>query len=135
MPSSGRATYHGKLIGLVDETYFDGLYGGYYFSAVTGTVSLDVDFATRTATASLAISIDDYSTETFIGTFSSSTFLLPAGVNGFSGMIDSTQTGINSADGFFTGTTASEAIGRFALPVMVNGEPHQVMGAWIAKTN
>jgi hypothetical protein len=133
LPAAGRATYRGRVAGLVDVTYFDSLYGGHYFESVLGTITLEVDFATRTATASLDLSIDGATgTETYIDSFTSAPMAIPSSTNGFSGLMEAMESGFNRVDGLFTGPAANEAIGRIAIPVSINGMPHQVMGAWIA---
>jgi hypothetical protein len=132
LPPAGRATYRGNIAGLVDVTYPDNLYGGYAFEGVVGTVTLDVDFATRVATASFALTLRGVNADIPIGTFTSAPMTLPPSTNGLSGTVITAESGFNRVDGLFTGPAATEAIGRIAIPVSINGAPHQVMGAWIA---
>lgn len=133
IPVSGTATYRGPAEGQVDITYFDNLYGGYYFEGIGGEVTLNVDFARSTLTGSLALSVPDGMNPRPIGTFSTMPILLASGANSFSGQFATSQTGFNQFNGLFTGPTAQEAIGSWALPLMIDGQPHQAIGAWIAR--
>jgi hypothetical protein len=52
---------------------------------------------------------------------------------GRSGRFDTSQAGINQFSGRFTGPSAQEAIGAWALPLTIDGTPRQAIGAWLAK--
>jgi hypothetical protein len=128
--SSGTATYRGKIVGLVDITYFDGLYGGWYFTSVAGTVTINVDHAARTIAGTLEFSVDARP-----GTITvplSATMFLPD-TDSWWGSFESSQSGYNELYVRLTGPDASELIGSWSLPMMIDGEPHQLMGAWIAR--
>lgn len=56
-----------------------------------------------------------------------------AGAHGFSGSFAAYLPGYNQFVGLLTGPTAKEAIGNWAVPVLIDGQPHQFFGAWIAK--
>lgn len=130
LPSTGSATFGGTLMGVLDIAYVDNLVGGYFFNAAVGTVTLNVDFANDSVTGSLMIREDDGLWGRDIGTFP---ILSATGLTGFSSSIGSGQTGYNQFAGLFTGSSAQEAIGNWALSVMIDGQPHQLIGAWIAK--
>lgn len=132
VPTTGRATYSGPVLGMVDVTRFDGLYGGYYFSGVTGDVTLNVDFGSSTLDGALTLVLNE-GIGANIGTFALSPVSLSSGSNGFAGSFVSAQPGFNEFRGLFTGPGAQEAIGSWAIPVMWEGQPHQVIGAWIAR--
>ena len=125
----GRASYRGPATGIVDITYFDGLYGGHFFSDVEGTVTLTVDFATRAIEGTLEIDDAD-------GTFHISVPLTATafdpGEDCFLGSFGTSQSGFNEFRVKLTGPAASELVGSWAVPTLIDGEPHQLMGAWIA---
>jgi hypothetical protein len=127
--STGTVSYRGYISGIVDITYFDGLYGGNYFSGVGGTVTLTVDFATR-AIAGL-LELDDPNGTSVITIPLTATTFLPGDAT-FSGLFETSQSGFNELKVVLTGPESSELIGSWAVPVMIDGEPHQLMGAWIA---
>jgi hypothetical protein len=54
-------------------------------------------------------------------------------MNRFSGLPVAEQSGYNAFEMVFTGPAAEESIGALALPLTIDGQPHQLLGAWIAK--
>ena len=58
-------------------------------------------------------------------------FILP-GADTFWGLFETSQSGFNEFKVRLTGPDSSELIGSWAIPALVDGEPHQLMGAWIA---
>jgi hypothetical protein len=54
-------------------------------------------------------------------------------INRSSGLLVGDQSGYNAFEMVFTGPTAEEPIGVLALPLAIDGQPHQLLGAWIAK--
>jgi hypothetical protein len=127
--NSGTATYRGSVQGMVDITAYDNLYGGWYFSGATGTVTLMVDFTARTINGTIAVSVDNGTTWNTVP-FSSTTVL--PGEETWRGSFETAQSGFNEFKARLTGPDASEIIGSWAIPIMVNGAPHQLMGSWIA---
>jgi hypothetical protein len=127
--SSGSATYRGPAFGLVDITQADYLYGGWFFSGVSGTVTLTVDYAARTITGTLEVSADGASPSTVPLL---ATTILPGVDPTWWGSLETSESGFNEFKVMLTGPDASELIGSWAVPIRVNGEPHQLMGAWIA---
>ncbi|KUO54694.1 MAG: hypothetical protein APF82_08705 [Sphingomonadales bacterium BRH_c42] len=133
IPVSGTATYRGVTSGQVDVTYFDQLYGGYYFGGIGGYTTLNVDFAHSLLTGTLELYVPDGMNPRPVGTYTTLPIALASGANSFSGQFDTSQTGFNQFNGLFTGPSAQEAIGSWALPLMIDGQLHQAIGAWIAK--
>lgn len=133
IPLSGTATYRGVTSGQVDITYFDGLYGGYYFGGIDGYTTLNVDFARSLLTGSLELYVPDGMNPRPVGTYTTLPIDIASGANSFSGTFDTSQSGFNQFKGLFTGPSAQEAIGSWALPLMIDGQLHQAIGAWIAK--
>lgn len=133
IPVSGTATYRGVTSGQVDVTYFDNLYGGYYFGGIDGYATLSVDFARSLLTGSLELYVPDGMNPRPVGTYSTLPIPLAASTNSFSGRFDTSQAGSNQFNGLFTGPLAQEAIGSWALPLMIDGQLHQAIGAWIAR--
>jgi hypothetical protein len=129
-PTSGSASFQGQVFGIVDITYFDGLYGGTYFTPVSGTVTLAVDFATRAIEGTLEID-DPRGTTSSISVPLTATTFLP-GDDTFSGLFETSQSGFNEFRVKLMGPEASELIGSWAVPILIDGNPHQLMGAWIA---
>jgi hypothetical protein len=127
--NSGSAIYRGSVHGMIDITSYDNLYGGWYFSVATGTVTLTVDFNARTITGTIAVSVDDGMTPNTVP-FSATTVL--PGEDTWWGSFDTSESGFNEFKARLAGPDASELIGSWAIPILVNGKPHQLMGAWIA---
>lgn len=133
IPVSGTATYRGVASGQVDITYIDNLYGGHFFGGIDGYTTLNVDFGGGVLTGSLELYVPDGMSPRLVGTHTTSPIALASGANSFSGQFDTSQAGFNRFDGLFAGPSAQEAIGSWALPLIIDGQPHQAMGAWIAK--
>jgi hypothetical protein len=105
------------------------LYGGTYFIAMSGTVTLTVDFAARAIEGTL--DIDHPSGTSVISVPLMTTTTFPA-ENHFSGVFEASQSGFNEFKVKLTGPEASELIGSWAVPILIDGAPHQLMGAWVA---
>jgi hypothetical protein len=54
------------------------------------------------------------------------------GDNDFWGSFETSQSGFNEFRVKLTGPAASELIGSWAVPILIDGNPHQLMGVWIA---
>jgi hypothetical protein len=133
VPTVGRATFVGSLSNMVDITDLDYLYGGYYFIALEGTITLTADFAARTLSGTLALEMKQGANEQAVGIYAIAPIALASGSNRFSGLLVSDQSGYNAFEMAFTGPAAEESIGALALPLLIDGQPHQLLGAWIAK--
>ena len=129
IPASGSASYRGRVNGTVDLVYFDGLGGGTFFSGTPGTIALTVDFAARTVTGTLEFSVD-HGPITYTVPLSANTF--QSGADTWSGLFETSESGFNEFKVRLTGPDANEVIGSWSIPLVINGEPHQLMGAWIA---
>jgi hypothetical protein len=130
VPKTGSATFTGVASGMIDTTSFDNLSGEYYFDPISGQIVLNVDFGSGSLSGSLALASDKHGS---LGTHSLLPIALASGTGAFSGTFNSSHPGFNEFRGLFTGPSAQEAIGAWALPVMVQGTLHQTMGAWIAR--
>ena len=129
IPASGSATYRGRVNGTADLVYIDGLGGGSFFAGTPGTITLTVDFAARTVTGTLEVSVD-YEPITYRAPFSANTF--QADADTWSGLFETSESGFNEFKVRLTGPAANELIGSWSIPIVIDGEPHQLMGAWIA---
>lgn len=134
VPTTGSATYQGKLIGSADVMSADFLYGGYVARAVEGTVSLNFNFAQSTLAGSMTLFLLDPSPSS-LGSFSFTDTVYSAGSPTYSGKFATGVAGDNFFLGRFTGPNAEETIGAWALPFHYSGDgqDHQAFGAWIAK--
>jgi hypothetical protein len=133
IPVTGTATYKGVASGNVDLTYVDNLYGGYYFTGIDGYTTLDIDFGRKSLTGSLELYVPDGMNPRPVGTYSTLPIPLVSGTNAFAGKFNTSLAGFNQFKGLFTGPAAQEAMGGWALPLMIDGQPHQALGAWIAR--
>jgi hypothetical protein len=142
VPVSGSATYSGVAEGSADIMTADGLYGGYDTAHLTGSVTLNFDFAKGTLGGSMALSLGDGMQPLDLGTFNFSQTVFSAGSTTYSGKFDTTAAGDNFFLGRFTGPHAEETIGAWALPFVfdkggdflkADNQTHQAFGAWIAK--
>lgn len=129
--SSGSATYTGHVTGLVDITYPDYLYGGLYFSGASGTITLTVDFAARTITGTITVEVE-LEDETVTSTIPLPLATLPPGADNWWGSFETSESGFNEFKIRLTGLDANEMIGGWSIPIVIDGQPHQMMGAWIA---
>lgn len=142
VPVTGSASYSGLVSGSTDIMVADNLYGGYFPMNVDGTVSLNFDFGAETLGGSMTLSMPDGMNPVEIGTWAFRDTVYSAGSTTYSGSFDTTALGQNFFLGRFTGPSAEETIGAWALPFVFNrggefvtpdGQPHQAFGAWIAK--
>jgi hypothetical protein len=133
VPTVGRATFVGSLSNMVDITDFDYLYAGYYFIGLEGTITLTADFAARTLLGTLALEMNRGGDQQAVGIYAIAPIALTSGMNRFSGLLVAEQSGYNAFEMVFTGPAAEESIGALALPLTIDGQPHQLLGAWIAK--
>lgn len=127
--TSGSATYRGRLSGMVDVPYFE-MGGEAFFSDASGTITLTVEFATRTIAGTIEAGVQSGMAITVVP-FSTSTVL--PGTDTWWGMFETSESGFNEFKVMLTGPDAGELIGSWSVPIMVDGEPHQFMGSWIAK--
>lgn len=142
VPTSGAATFEGKVRGSADIMQADHLYGGFVPLQVDGTVTLNFNFADGALSGAMKLYGPDGMNPFEIGTFAFKDTVYSAGSTIYSGKFDTTATGDNFFLGRFTGPNAQETIGAWALPfifskggeyVPADGKTHQAFGAWIAK--
>lgn len=142
VPTSGSATFEGKVQGVADIMQADFLYGGYVPLAVGGTVTLDFNFASGTLDGALTLYGPDGMNPFLIGEYAFTDTVYSVGGTTYSGRFETSAAGDNFFLGRFTGPNAEETIGAWALPfvfakggetVPADGQVHQAYGAWIAK--
>jgi hypothetical protein len=100
---------------------------------VAGTVSLTFNFGAGSLGGSMDMSVNGANA----GAFAFKNTVFSVGSTTYSGSFDTTAAGQNFFLGRFTGPNAEETIGAWALPFnySVDGQPHQAIGAWIAKNH
>jgi hypothetical protein len=144
IPSTGSASFSGTVSGSADVMTADNLAGGFDSAAVNGSVTLNFDFAKGTLGGSMDASLSNGGASVSLGTFTFADTVYSSGSTTYSGKFDSSAAGDNFFTGRFTGPSAQETIGAWALPfVFKNGaslmpadnEIHQAFGAWIAKSH
>lgn len=132
VPQTGTASFQGIATGTANVPN-DG-WGATQTTPVDGTVGLYFDFGAGTLAGSLALaSVCDCTKFFSIGTIDFSNTAFARGNQTFSGSFATDVTGSNAFDGRFTGPGAEELIGRWSLPFLFEGQPHQASGAWVAK--
>ena len=142
VPVTGSATYSGTVMGSSDVIASDA-FDGLNRATVSGSVSLDFDFAAGTLGGAMTVALDDASGASLpIGTFNFKDTVFGVGSTGYSGKFDTAAAGDNFFLGKFTGPNAEETIGAWALPFILDSGNatitadhmnHQLFGAWIAK--
>lgn len=144
VPTSGSASFDGKVQGNADVMQLDGLYGGFVPLALDGTVTLNFDFGSGALAGEMSLYGRDGMNPFKIGTFAFRETVFSAGSTSYSGRFETGIAGDNFFLGRFTGPGAQETIGAWAVPfvftsggesVKADGQPHQAFGAWIARRN
>lgn len=142
VPTSGSATFDGKVSGVADILQYDGLYGGYAPLPVGGSVRLDFDFAAGTLDGLMKLYGPDGMNPFLIGEFAFTDTVFSVGSTTYSGQFETAAAGDNFFLGRFTGPNAEETIGAWALPFKftsggeftpADNQVHQAYGAWIAR--
>jgi hypothetical protein len=141
VPVSGTASYAGIVQGQTDV--FGADFWGPYRVPVSGTVDLDFDFAQGSLMGAITLNLDDFGGgHVSLGSFNFKDTVFSVGSTTYSGKFDTTASGQNFFLGSFTGPSAQETIGAWALPFIFNNgttglpadnKTHQAFGAWIAK--
>lgn len=143
MPTSGSATFEGRVQGNADIMQADYLYGGYAPLYVDGSVTLNFNFASGALAGEMRLFGPDGMNPFEIGRFAFTDTVYSTGSTTYSGRFDTSAAGENFFLGRFTGPNGQETIGAWALPfvftnggeyVPADGQVHQAYGAWIAKT-
>jgi hypothetical protein len=142
VPVDGTASFSGTVAGTADIMSADNLYGGYYPAGVSGTVTLDFDFAKGLLDGAMDLSLSDGMQPLSLGTFGFTDTVFSAGSTTYLGKFDTNAAGDNFFLGSFTGPNAEETIGAWALPFVfdksgefltADHQTHQAFGAWIAR--
>lgn len=135
VPVTGSATYSGIVDGVSDITQEDHLLNGIVAVPVVGSVSLQFNFASGTLGGSMSLRTDPYVNPVDLGTFAFKNTIYSTGALTYSGAFQTPASGANLFTGRFTGPSAEETIGAWAVPFIysVDGQSHQARGAWIAK--
>ena len=135
VPVAGSASYSGIVRGGSDIMQDDFLVGGQVPVPVTGSVSLLFNFAAGSLGGSMTLRTDPYANPVELGTFAFKDTVYSSGALTYSGTFATAAAGHNLFVGRFTGPSAQETIGAWALPFVypVDGQVHQARGAWIAK--
>ncbi len=142
VPVTGSANYLGGVIGQSDVYLFDYLAGASFRVGVDGTVSLDFDFAKGSLDGWMSLTLQDWTDPLVLGTFDFKDTVYSVGSTSYSGKFDTTASGENWFLGQFTGPTAQETIGAWALPfkfttgtdtLPADNQSHQAFGAWVAQ--
>ena len=120
----------------------DNLYGGYFPLPTDGSVSLNLDFGKGTLAGAMTLYLPDGMNPTLLGTFNFKETIYSVGSTNYAGKFDTAAAGQNFFLGRFTGPTANETIGAWAIPFVfsrdgdtfrADQQTHQAFGAWIAK--
>jgi hypothetical protein len=142
VPTTGSATFDGKVQGTSDIMQADNLYGGFAPMGVDGTVKLSFDFGSGTLAGEMSLFGPDGMNPFKLGTFAFKETVFAVGSTTYSGKFETNAAGENLFLGRFTGPNAQETIGAWAVPFLftkggeytpADGQPHQAFGAWIAK--
>lgn len=142
VPTSGSATFEGKVMGSADVMLPDNLYGGYVPLYLDGSVTLNFDFGSGTLAGAMTLNGADGMNPFEVGTFAFRDTVFSAGSTTYSGAFETSASGENFFLGRFTGPNAEETIGAWAVPFVftsggeyapADGQTHQAYGAWIAR--
>lgn len=142
VPTSGTASFEGVVSGSTDIMLADNLYGGYFPLPTDGSVSLNLDFGKGTLAGAMTLYLPDGMNPTLLGTFNFKETIYSVGSTNYAGKFDTAAAGQNFFLGRFTGPTANETIGAWAIPFVfikdgdtfrADQQTHQAFGAWIAK--
>ena len=132
---SGSASYNGVLSGFSNETYSDSPWDyGDAYGRVTGSIMLAFDFGAGSLSGSISPTVYN-GQDNPLGTIVFKNTIYSPGSTTFSGAFDINLPGANSFSGQFTGPTAQELIGSFALPYISrnDGKSYDAAGAFVGK--
>lgn len=133
VPVTGSATYTANAYGRTSESSGPNLVD----PLLAGPMTLDFDFAHGTLAGSLSLELDPEWNQYSLGTFAFRDTVYSTGSTSFSGRFDTNVAGLNSFSGLFTGPSAQELIGNWAIPYRspVDNQVYQAAGAFIGKKN
>ena len=143
VPTTGTATYAGTVHGSADIMSTDMLSAPSYYPAyLDGKVTLSFDFQRGTLGGNMDLFMVTYRDPIAIGSYNFINTIFSAGSTTYSGRFDTAVSGDNYFLGRFTGPTAQETIGTWAVPFVFSqgdadyppdNQRHQAIGAWVAK--
>ena len=134
VPVTGSANYQGFVSGITDAKTFDARSNSWILLPAGGTVALNFNFGTGTLGGQMALSVAGGMNPIDVGTYAFTQTVFSLGSTTYSGRFDTSLAGFNFFNGRFTGPNAQETIGNWAVPFKLDGNNHQAIGVWIAKT-
>ena len=131
VPVTGSATFNAIALGTTSESRSSQLVSSF----VQGAITLNFDFAQSSLSGSFNPILDPEWHDYDLGTFNFRDTVYSSGSTTFSGKFDTNAAGVNSFNGVFTGPSAQELIGNFALPYKspIDGLTYQSGGAFVGK--
>ena len=132
VPVTGSASFAGQILGATD------LPSGacdcsVYPVEVEGTVALNFNFGAGTLGGSMSMALSSGWGAVPLGDYNFVQTVYSPGGTTYSGRFDTNLSGDNFFLGRFTGPSAEETIGAWAVPFTFQNGTHQAIGAWIAK--
>jgi len=118
------------------------LAGGYFPTSVDGNVTLNFDLGQGSLSGAMTLYLPDGMQPLALDTYAFKDTVFSVGSTAYSGKFATSASGDNFFLGQFTGPTAQETIGAWALPfvfsksgqtITADGQLHQAFGAWVAK--
>ena len=134
VPVTGTASYEGVAAGLSDAKTYDSASNSWLLLPASGTVRLNFDFDSGSLGGQFDLSVAGGMNPLQVGTYTFAQTVFSRGSTTYSGSFATALAGANFFNGLFTGPNAEETIGRWAVPFQLNGETHQAIGAWMAKS-
>jgi hypothetical protein len=137
VPVSGRATYLGTIAAETDDAFVRTSEGFVTPVYITGTVTMNFDFAAGNLSGQIAPELDCwnclYGTPLAASKFTQTVF--STGSTSFSGKFDTALPGANWFNGIFAGPNAAEAMAKFQAPYIdpLTSQKHEMSGVWVAK--
>lgn len=133
VPVSGSASYQGHVTGITDAKGIIGTSSDYFLMPVEGTVRLDFDFGSGRLGGEMHLILNEGMNTRDLGIYTFDQTVFAAGSATYSGNFATPLSGFNFFNGRFTGPSAEETIGSWAVPFGYDGATHQAIGAWIAR--
>jgi len=130
VPVVGSATYSAWAFARTPESG-----PGLVDNILLGDMTFNFDFARGTLAGSAIFNLDPEWHDYTLGPFAFRDTVYSTGSTSFSGRFDTDVAGLNSFSGVFTGPTAQELIGNFALPYRspIDSQTYQAAGAFVGK--
>lgn len=132
VPTTGSASFQGQIFGATDLPS-GACDCGAYPVEVEGTVLLSFNFGAGTLGGSMSMALSSGWGAEPVGDYNFTQTVYSPGGTTYSGRFDTNLSGDNFFLGRFTGPSAQETIGAWAVPFTFQNGTHQAIGAWIAK--